>query len=79
MKLFYKDKLLTKDVFHPYLNSEQDLDHIFIDLYHYVNVDIEEIRNKYPRVIHPDLSAFIYKSLEKEFYNYIFKYKNNLL
>lgn len=43
------------------------------------NVDIEEIRNKHSKVIHPDLSGAIYKNLEKEFYNYIFKYKNNLL
>lgn len=43
------------------------------------NIDIKEIRNRYPKVVHSDLAIFIHKNLEKEFYNYIFKYKNNLL
>lgn len=38
--------ILTKDTFRPYLNSQQDIDHIFINLYQYVDIHIEDIWDK---------------------------------
>lgn len=40
-----EEEFLTADTFRTYLSTGKDIDHIFIDLYSYVNVDIETVWN----------------------------------